>query len=206
LSRRLTTLEIPPLAPNESKFSLAGSLGIINTAAGKMPKIMDKKVKKVLTLCLLRRGGNILLGMKKRGFGQGRWNGFGGKVEEGETIREAAIREVREEAGIEPSGLVEKGRILFEFESEPKKLEVHIFDVTRYKGEPAETEEMRPQWFAVNEIPFRQMWADDEHWFPFFLAGKKFAGSFLFDRPADGGYAGKILDKKLSEVKELPEA
>jgi len=37
--------------------------------------------KKVLTLVFLRRPGQILLGMKKRGFGQGRWNGFGGKGE-----------------------------------------------------------------------------------------------------------------------------
>ena len=34
----------------------------------------------------------VLLGMKKRGFGQGRWNGFGGKVQAGETVEDAAIR------------------------------------------------------------------------------------------------------------------
>lgn len=32
----------------------------------------------------------VLLGMKKRGFGAGKWNGFGGKVQPGETIEEAA--------------------------------------------------------------------------------------------------------------------
>ncbi|CAN0505072.1 unnamed protein product, partial [Ectocarpus sp. 12 AP-2014] len=32
----------------------------------------------------------ILLGMKKRGFGEGKWNGFGGKVESGESVEEAA--------------------------------------------------------------------------------------------------------------------
>ena len=48
--------------------------------------------KKLLTLVLVREPGKILLGMKKRGFGQGRWNGFGGKVENGESILEGAKR------------------------------------------------------------------------------------------------------------------
>ena len=47
---------------------------------------------KILTLVLIRESARVLLGMKKRGFGQGRWNGFGGKVEKGETILQGAIR------------------------------------------------------------------------------------------------------------------
>jgi len=54
--------------------------------------------KKVLTLVMPRREGRILLGMKKRGFGQGRWNGFGGKVEKGESVAEGAARELLEES------------------------------------------------------------------------------------------------------------
>ena len=38
--------------------------------------------------------------MKKRGFGAGRWNGFGGKVAPAETIEDAARRELLEEAGV----------------------------------------------------------------------------------------------------------
>jgi 8-oxo-dGTP pyrophosphatase MutT (NUDIX family) len=40
--------------------------------------------------------------MKKRGFGHGKYNGFGGKVEKSETISQAAIREMYEESGIKP--------------------------------------------------------------------------------------------------------
>jgi hypothetical protein len=47
---------------------------------------------KLLTLVLIRDKCRVLLGMKKRGFGAGRWNGFGGKVEAGETIVQGAIR------------------------------------------------------------------------------------------------------------------
>ena len=60
---------------------------------------MSSKQRKVLTLVLLREDNRVLLGMKKRGFGAGKWNGFGGKLEAGETVVEAAAREVREECG-----------------------------------------------------------------------------------------------------------
>ena len=47
---------------------------------------------KLLTLAFVKASNQILLGFKKTGFGSGRWNGFGGKVESGETIEEAAKR------------------------------------------------------------------------------------------------------------------
>lgn len=47
---------------------------------------------KLLTLVLVVQPGRVLLGLKKRGFGVGKWNGFGGKVQPGETIEDAAVR------------------------------------------------------------------------------------------------------------------
>jgi NADH pyrophosphatase NudC (nudix superfamily) len=47
---------------------------------------------KLLTLVLIYNRTHVLLGMKKRGFGVGRWNGFGGKVQEGESLENAARR------------------------------------------------------------------------------------------------------------------
>lgn len=59
----------------------------------------------------------ILLAMKKRGFGEGKWNGAGGKVEEGETIVQAASRELMEETGINiaPDKLEARGVLHFHF-------------------------------------------------------------------------------------------
>ena len=51
--------------------------------------------KKVLTLVYIRDDENILLGLKKRGFGTGKWNGFGGKVQAGETILEGKFFLIR---------------------------------------------------------------------------------------------------------------
>jgi len=118
--------------------------------------------------------------MKKRGFGVGRWNGFGGKVAEGESIEEAVIREVEEEACITPVSIAQKGVVEFHNEGQKEILEVHIFYCQKFSGTPHETEEMRPQWFRVNDIPYAEMWPDDWHWLPQVLAGKYVTGSFLF--------------------------
>ena len=137
-------------------------------------------MRKVLTLCIVQQGDRVLLGMKKRGFGEGRWNGFGGKVKEGEDIEEAAKRELQEEAGILAEGLEERGILEFTFQDNPELLEVHVFHASHLIGEPVETEEMRPQWFSLGEIPFERMWPDDKLWLPLFLKGKRFKGTFLF--------------------------
>jgi 8-oxo-dGTP diphosphatase/2-hydroxy-dATP diphosphatase len=157
---------------------------------------MENK-RKILTLCCLKKDGKILLGMKKRGFGAGRWNGFGGKLYEGESIEDAAKRETREECGIEITELEKIGIIDF-FQKSPEILEVNIFAIKNYLGEPIETEEMKPQWFSFTEIPFDSMWPDDEFWIPLFLEDKKFKGYFLFDKEGN-----KILKKELEIVDKI---
>lgn len=155
-------------------------------------------MRKILTLTLVVRDGRVLLGMKKRGFGMGRWNGFGGKVQEGETIEQAARRETEEECGVGITEMEKVGIHEFEFEnSRGDILEVHVFRVDAWTGEPVETEEMRPQWFDIEEIPYKEMWPDDIYWFPLFLAGKKFRTKFLF------GEGDVVLEKNLQEVENF---
>lgn len=154
--------------------------------------------RKILTLCLLRNGEQVLLGMKKRGFGEGRWNGFGGKVQEGETIEEAAAREVLEECGLIVKNLEKFGQLDFEFHNNRGEiLEVHLYKSVNFEGELQESDEMLPQWFEVTEIPFAEMWPDDIHWFPLFLEGKKFSGRFLF------GDDDIVLEQKLAEIESF---
>lgn len=160
-------------------------------------------MKKILTLCMICTDDKVLLGMKKRGFGAGRWNGFGGKLEEGETIEVAALREVEEEVGIIPIDMKKLGILEFSFQSESKVLEVHVFKVTRYVGTPAESEEMHPQWFSFADVPFSQMWSDDEYWFPYLQSSTLFRGSFLFDKPATAEHPGIILEQTLGAVERL---
>jgi 8-oxo-dGTP diphosphatase/2-hydroxy-dATP diphosphatase len=150
-------------------------------------------MKKPLTLVLVHQGDKILLGMKKRGFGAGNWNGFGGKLEEGETIEEAARRELFEECGLSAETLEKMGVLEFHL-FEGKILEVHIFKCRDFTGLLGESEEMMPQWFDVAKIPYDKMWADDTYWLPMFLADKKFGGECFFD--ADN----KIINHNIKEL------
>ncbi|KAH7404835.1 hypothetical protein KP509_15G045700 [Ceratopteris richardii] len=136
--------------------------------------------KKLLTLAIVNREGRVLLGLKKRGFGEGYYNGFGGKVEVGETVEAAARRELQEEAVIIAGNIKKQGLLTFHFDDKPQPWEVHVFNVLDYNGEPCETDEMSPQWFSHDQIPFDKMWKDDEIWYPHFLAGHLFQGEFFF--------------------------
>jgi len=155
---------------------------------------------KQTTLCfLLNDNGEVLLAMKKRGFGAGKWNGVGGKVQEGEEIAAAAIREIKEEIGVavSPDALESAGALEFNYSDNHDWDQVcNLFTVRRWKGDPAESEEMRPQWYPKNEVPFDAMWIDDPHWLPFVLAGKKIKGKFLFE---DKG--GALINFAVSEVR-----
>lgn len=153
---------------------------------------------KPTTLCLLLTENQILLAMKKRGFGMGKWNGVGGKVEIGETVPEAALRELREEIGVTASleNLEEVGSIEFYFTEKPDwNLHMHIFLIRNWKGEPVESEEMKPQWFSFEKIPYDSMWADDPYWLPKVLEGKKIKASFYFNGD------GESFDRH--EIKEI---
>ena len=154
-------------------------------------------MKKVFTLSIIYQHPKVLLGMKKRGFGEGKWNGFGGKVKEGETLEEAARREIEEEVGVIPKNLEKIGIVEFEFQGDPEILEVHFFKISEFTGFPQESEEMKPKWFDIREIPFGQMWPDDKYWFPLLLKGKKFKGKFVFKE------RDEILDYQLQEVNLL---
>ena len=142
-----------------------------------------KEASKTLTLVYLRRGDEILLGYKKRGFGMGQWNGLGGKVEEGEDIGLGARREVKEEVGIEVGAMRKFAVIECDYRNveKPGVIEIHMFESFDFKGEAVETEEIEPKWFKVSEYPFDKSWPDDRYWFPFYIEGKTFRGSFLFD-------------------------
>lgn len=144
------------------------------------------------TLCLLIKGDNILLGMKKRRFGAGKWNGFGGKIdkEKGDkNIMDSLFRELKEEAGVSIKNPEQVGLMRFRF---PYKSEwdqdVHLFLVKDWDGEPSESEEMLPKWFKFDEIPYKSMWDDDKHWLPLILANKKIEADFIFKE-------GEIIDK-----------
>ena len=157
-------------------------------------------MKNTTLLFLIKKEGgritDICLAMKKRGFGAGRYNGVGGKVEADESIEDAVVREAKEEVGVDvvPSSLQKVAELTFTFPHNPSFDQVvHTFFTTTWQGEPIESEEMKPQWYKVSDIPYTSMWPDDIFWLPKVLEGIFVTASFTF------GENDIILDKKVNE-------
>lgn len=154
-----------------------------------------------VTLCFVLKDDKVLLGLKKKKLGKNLWNGFGGKVESGETIEEATRRELEEESHLIAKDLTKVGVIDFLFKDKPQwNQRGHIFLCHEFQGIPKETEEMKPQWFDKESIPLHQMWVSDTFWVPNVLNHKCVEGSLLLS--VDGTIAYEV---DIREVKELQE-
>lgn len=142
-------------------------------------KVPSKKA----TLLFLMKDEKILLAMKKRGFGKGRWNGVGGKLESGETIEEAAARECQEEIGVTPLEYRRVASLNFFFPTAKSEWDqqVLVYLCSKWQGEPTETDEMKPEWYNINAIPYDNMWKDDKYWLPKVIKGNYVEAAFHFD-------------------------
>ena len=140
------------------------------------------------TLCFVVRDGRVLLIEKRRGLGEGWYNGPGGKLEAGETPLECVVREVREEVGIrlEPVTVELAGELTFLLDGE-EHTRCHVFRTDEFAGTPSASPEAKPSWFPIEAVPYHRMWEDDRLWLPAVLEGRTVRGWFHFEggRPLD---------------------
>lgn len=151
------------------------------------------------TLIFLRKGNEVLLGMKKRGFGKGKWNGYGGKPENNESIDACAQRELGEECGVfvDIQNLVHRGFLDFYFSENPSwNQRVHLYEILIWEGTPKETEEMVPGWFEEDKIDYSKTWIDDKYWLPKLLQGYEIQASFTFGGSGEGSFIERMTFTK----------
>ncbi|MBN1618994.1 NUDIX domain-containing protein [Candidatus Dojkabacteria bacterium] len=149
--------------------------------------------KSVLVFLLQKDKSNkkyICLGRKKTGHGIGKWNGFGGKQEKGETSPQAARREIYEESNVKVNieDLHLTGKIKYFEPTGNWSVDVYICE--KWDGKISPTNEMEPKWFLCSEVPYEQMWPNDRIWLPNVLESRKFKIHFFHD--IDGNLLKKV--------------
>ncbi len=158
----------------------------------------EKDQKKTMSEAIIVKGNKVLIGrkIKKGGFGFGKWVGFGGKLEKGESIKQAMIRETEEEAGIMPTKFRKAGILTFHYVDDPD-MEVHYFRVDDYDGKEQDSTEMQVAWFELDKIPYPKMWPNDVYWMPMLLQNKLFSGEFFFNQKYE------IIKHNIEQVSKL---
>ena len=108
------------------------------------------------------------------------------------------VRETQEEFGITPTKYQKCGVVKFDTyykNQEHVMIVTHVYTADAYVGEPQESEEMRPQWFDLVQIPYDRMYDTDKLWLPLILEHKGyFTAAFKYT------LAGTLIDQKI-EIK-----
>ena len=144
------------------------------------PWFEDWKPDFIGTLVFVIDDSRVLLIYKKTGHGRGKINGPGGKLEEGETITDCAVREVREETGLIVDDLLCKAELRF-VEKNGSQWLGFAFVTKNWRGELLETSEAKPFWSEIDSIPYEQMWPDDRIWLPRIITTDSQSDAFVYN-------------------------
>jgi 8-oxo-dGTP diphosphatase len=120
-------------------------------------KAMPNQIDQTVGALFVREDGRILLGLRapSKKVWPSHWDTIGGRVEAGESLDEALVREVQEEVGLTPT---EFRLIAVVRERQPQiygDALHHVYAVTRWQGgEPANIcdEHTELKWFSVSEM------------------------------------------------------
>lgn len=181
--------------------------------------MQEEKVLKIATVVLPVKDDKVWLGMKTRNIGKDCWNGFGGGVENRETVPVCAIRELKEESSLRAKQKDLEKVAIIDFYNEKvdgsvyvsrvhffivrKWYRLHFFFTKDFFGSPKETRDkgmITPTLFDCDDLPKKMMPADRE-FFPLILNGKKIIGRAYYT-PFQKELKREV---EIKEVDELPE-
>lgn len=145
---------------------------------------------KLATLCYVRRGDQTLMIHRVKrpdDMHQGKWNGLGGKLEPGETPEACAIREIREESGLEVHDLRMRGVLTFPGFAKDEDWYVFVFTAQAVAGELIDPPEGNLEWIPNDRLIDLNLWEGDRQFIPWLDQPSFFSGMFHY-------IAGQLVD------------
>lgn len=139
---------------------------------------------KLATLCYLRRDKQTLMihrNKKENDMHAGKWNGLGGKLEPGETPEACAIREIREESGLEASGPLMRGVLTFPEFAKGEDWYAFVFEVNKFEGELIDSPEGDLRWVDDDRLLELNLWEGDRIFLRWLEQDVFFSGKFVYE-------------------------
>lgn len=145
---------------------------------------------KLATLCYVMNDNKILMlyrNKKENDYHEGKWNGLGGKFEQGESPEECAIREVFEESGLKVKDPVLKGHITFPMFDGKDDWYVWLYVFNDFEGNLIDSPEGRLEWIPNEKLNELNLWEGDKIFIPWLFNDKIFSAKFNYEN-------GKYID------------
>lgn len=147
---------------------------------------------KLATLCYIMKDNKTLMiyrNKKENDYHEGKWNGLGGKFEQGETPEECAIRELKEETGLTVYEPHLKGFITFPLFDKVDDWYVFVFTVKKFEGELIDSPEGHLEWIPDDKLPDLNLWEGDRIFIPWLFQDKFFSAKFDYTNGKFTGYS-----------------
>ncbi len=134
--------------------------------------VIDKEKKCTLMLHRVK---------KKNDVHEGKWNGLGGKLENGETPEDCVIREVKEESGLTISSPKLHGFITFPLFDGIDDWYVFVFTAEKFSGELIDSNEGKLEWIQSQRVTDLNLWDGDAIFLEWLNKKNFFSAKFVYE-------------------------
>jgi len=141
---------------------------------------------KLATLCYVidKKNNSTLMifrNKKKNDYHKGKWNGLGGKFEQGESPEECAIREIKEESGLIVTAVKMNGFITFPLFDGKDDWYVFLFTADCFEGNLIDSPEGKLEWIPNEKLTEIGLWEGDKIFIPWLFEDNFFSAKFNYE-------------------------
>jgi len=139
---------------------------------------------KLATLCYVKKGNQTLMlyrNKKENDYHKGKWNGLGGKFEQGESPEQCMKREILEESGLTVESATLKGFITFPMFDGTDDWYVFIYTIEAFSGELIDSPEGELHWIANDKLFDLNLWDGDKIFMKWLEQSQIFSATFYYN-------------------------